>query len=181
MYIYDNSTLPNWPKGNFGLRSDVPAVQKVTAGDWNATAQALTDIQTALRDHGFLAANLTGSTPGSATNEAVELTPAFSCVDGSGYIVEVECFAGGVQGGSRRAKAFKRRYLLRRDSGVTTLACTGAQDDLDDSAGGTTTWTLVATIGVTPDRLVLTFNTGAGTASHCKVQASVLITAVAYP
>lgn len=49
MFIYDNTALPNWPKTNFGLRPDVPATQKVSAGDWNATDQALVDVQTFCR------------------------------------------------------------------------------------------------------------------------------------
>lgn len=131
-----------------------------------------------------------GSTPGAGTSESVELkfglggtpTDVFSCEDGKAYFMEVDCIVGGTQSGGavRLCKMFKRRYLLRRASGLTTLAGTGSQDDIDDTTAGTTTWTLTASINATPDRFALTFNTGAGNPSLCHIVAKVAFTEVAF-
>jgi len=122
----------------------------------------------------------TGSTPGSGVGEAVELVfgggPYIQLVDGRAYFIEVTAVARGLISASPNARCFKARYAVRRDGGVTTIADTGATDQFGDS--GAASWTLIASVGITPDRFALTFNTGS-TTSAVNVDAKVQLTEVA--
>lgn len=128
---------------------------------------------------------LRGSTPGLAINESVELLfgAAFdqqlTLEDGKGYDFRVKVSAGGVQGGPvRRSRSLEISFNVRRDAGVSVITAIGPGAAYGDAS--TATWTITPTIGVAPDRLALTFNTGAGAASACKVSARVEFTEVQY-
>lgn len=106
-----------------------------------------------------------GSTAGGGANESVELffgesnDQSFSCEDGKAYAVDVTVVAGAVQGGPRVSRGFKFSFAARRDAGVTTIAGTSAVVDFGDAA--TNDWTVVAAVAGGPDRIALTFTTGA--------------------
>lgn len=109
---------------------------------------------------------LRGSTPGVAINEAVELkygeggAQTFQLEDGKAYNLCVECEAGGVQAGPVRVtQGFIARWTTQRNAGVTSALGAGAVDQYGDAAAND--WTLVASVGAAPDRVVFTFTTGA--------------------
>lgn len=66
MFIYDDSPLPNWPKSNWSLRPEIPANQKISGGDWNSIAQALTDVKTFCRGASWLGLSGQGADPAPA-------------------------------------------------------------------------------------------------------------------
>ena len=126
---------------------------------------------------------LRGSTPGNGAGETVELQyfdplEPFILENGKGYTVTVEMIAGGVIAAARTVRTFLQKYCLRRDGGTTVLAGSGTPESFGDA--GAVSWTLVASIGVAPDRVVLTFSTGATTAAT-QVSARVTFTEVTYP
>ena len=131
---------------------------------------------------------LRGQTVGGAANQAVELkfgssffagTEQLILEDNKAYAIEVTAVAGGVQGGvTRVARTIKQSFVARKAAGVTVIAASGAGEAFGDAA--TATWTIVPTVGTVPDRIALTFNTGAGTASACSVTARVEFTEVSF-
>jgi len=126
-----------------------------------------------------------GSTPGALVNESVELLfgvafdQQLTCENAKAYAFKVTAVIGGTQAGPlRRSRTIEIKFNVRRDAGVTTLVASGTGDAYGDAS--TATWTLAPTIGAGPDRVVLTFNTGAGVASACSVAAHVEFTEVLY-
>jgi hypothetical protein len=131
-----------------------------------------------------------GVTPGAATNEAVELlagaggtagAPDKQLIleDGKAYAFKVTVVAGGTQAGPvRKSCTMTLEFNARRDAGTTVITASGAGAVYGDAA--TATWTTVATVGAGPDRLVLTFDTGAGAKALAHVVAKVEFTEVAY-
>lgn len=113
-----------------------------------------------------------GSTPGAAPGESIELLfgssrdQTLQLEDGKAYSVTVEATAHGQVSGSDNVQSYVQRYALRRAAGLTTIAALAASDQFGD--GTSATWTLVASVGAAPDRLVLTFTTtGAQSAAKC--------------
>jgi hypothetical protein len=111
---------------------------------------------------------LRGQTPGDAPGESIELFfgvvgPPKQLIleDGVGYTMVVTAIFRGTVAGNPVVRSFKQTLCFRRDAGVTVLAASGAQEAIGDAAGAS--WTLVASVGVGPDRVVLTANTGATT------------------
>lgn len=177
-FIYDNTPLHNWPKESFNTRPDILPTQKISGPDWNELAQALTDVQSFLRGAPWVV--MTGSTPGAASSESVELlygTSAFQLADGQACLIELDVAAGGVQGVTRVCAAWKQRLLVRRAAGVTVVADSGAVDFMKET--GSTDWLFAVAIGTTPDRVKLTFTTGA-THSICQVSARLTPTEVTF-
>jgi len=128
---------------------------------------------------------LRGSTPGAAINESVELKygavfdQQLILEDGKSYDFRVRVSVGGTQAGPvRRSRTIEITFNVRRDAGVSVITAIGPGSAFGDAS--TATWILTPTIGVVPDRVVLTFNTGAGVASACKVAARVEFTEVQY-
>lgn len=127
---------------------------------------------------------MSGTTPGLAANEPVELhygaanDQVFSLEDGKAYQVIVSLVAGGVQAGPTRvSRSIVIKFNARRDGGITTITGTGVGEGYGDAS--TNDWTLVAGVGVVPDRIAIIFATGA-TASKCTVVGKVEFTEVAY-
>lgn len=127
---------------------------------------------------------MTGETPGAAPTESVELLLGFLAAvnlileDGKAYAFTVSAIAGADQAGPARVcRQFLRYFVVRRDGGVSTIAATGIDQDFGDAA--TADWTLVASIGAAPDRVVLTFTTGAIN-SAARVTAEVKFVEIAY-
>lgn len=128
---------------------------------------------------------LRGSTPGVGVGESVELkfgasgTTQMILEDAKAYAFVVTAVIGGTQAGPvRRSRSIEIKFNARRDGGTTVITASGTTDAYGDVS--TATWTLTPTVGVAPDRIVLTFNTGAGAASACKVAAKVEFTEVLY-
>lgn len=128
--------------------------------------------------------DISGTTPGSVANESVELhygaanNQVFSGENGKAYQCTVSLVAGGVQAGPTRvSRSIIIKFNFRRDAGVSTITATGVGEGYGDAS--TNDWTLVATVGVAPDRIVVTFTTGA-TASKCTVNGELTFTEVAY-
>jgi hypothetical protein len=128
---------------------------------------------------------LRGTTPGLAPGESVELLfgAAFDqqlvLENGKSYDFRVRASVGGVQGGPvRRSRSIEISFNVRRDAGLSVITAIGPGSAYGDAS--TATWILTPTIGVAPDRVVLTFATGAGVASACKVSARVEFTEVQY-
>ena len=114
-----------------------------------------------------------GTTPGAAPAEAVELLSGIGLVqtllleDGKSYTFVLTVTAGAVQAGPTRvSRGFVVRFNARRDAGLSVITAIGVGDSFGDAA--TADWTVVPTVGVAPDRIVLTFTTGAITsAANC--------------
>jgi hypothetical protein len=155
--------------------------------------------QEAFASGGFAAVNgscqtsrlvLRGTTPGAVITETIELKfggaadQTLQLEDGKTYTFEVTAAAGGVQAGPGRVSVgFKLDFNVRRDAGVTVFSGGGATRTATAIDGDATaaTWTLVASIGVAPDRVVLTFSTGAeASAAACHVSAEVKFTEAAF-
>jgi hypothetical protein len=121
-------------------------------------------------------------TPGVAINEAVELLFGFGSLqlileNNRAYAFKVTAVVGGVQTGPvRKSRSIEIKFNARRDAGLSTITASGTSEAYGDAA--TATWTLVSTVGAAPDRIVLTFNTGAGAISACNVVAKVEFTEV---
>jgi hypothetical protein len=121
-----------------------------------------------------------GSTPGAAPGESVELggplTPRFQLTDNQSYTIVVTAVAKGLVAGNPNVQSFKRTFAVRKTAGLTTIAATGALEQIGDAASAS--WTLTASVAAAPDRFALTFNTGA-TTSAVNVTATCEITEVA--
>jgi hypothetical protein len=126
---------------------------------------------------------LRGSTPGLAVNEAVELKygidadQTLQLEDGKTYAVKVVAACGGVQGLSDVTCVLELSFSARRSGGTSSIQ--GSQ--VTTTYGDATTWTLAASIGAGPDRIVLMFSTGAGPASIVNVAARTEFTEVVRP
>jgi hypothetical protein len=133
---------------------------------------------------------LRGSTPGAAVGESTELkfggysgsgSTQFILEDSKTYSFDVTVAAGGVQAGPTRvSRIIKFSFNARRAAGVTVITGAGSIAATSDGDAATATWTVVATVGAAPDRIVLTFATGVGAASACKVAARVEFTEVKF-
>lgn len=130
---------------------------------------------------------LRGETPGAAANEAAVLKydendPATSEIileDDKAYDFTVVCIIGARQAGPvQKTRTIKYNFCARRVAGLSVIAATGAGDAYGDAS--TATFTLLATVGAAPDRIILTFNTGAGAASRCFVSATVHLSEVRF-
>lgn len=127
-----------------------------------------------------------GTTPGVAATESVVLASSAGLVqtgpileDNKAYAFVVTAVIGGVQAGPTRVSTtIILKFTAQRIAGVTTITGTGVGDQFGSAGGGVPTWTLVPTVGAGPDRLVLTFTTGA-TATAAKVVARIEMTEVA--
>jgi len=126
---------------------------------------------------------MTGQTPGAIPAEAVELVLGSSAlpltlVDGKNYTFTITVAAGGIQSGPTRVgRTFLIYFNARRDAGTSTITASGVGQSFGDPS--TNDWTCIPTIGVAPDRVVLTFTTGA-TASAARVTAAVQFVEIAY-
>jgi hypothetical protein len=116
---------------------------------------------------------LTGSTPGFATGESVELLPHFTLTDNESFTLQVRVAASGIISGAFVSQSFIRRFCVRRDSGVTTIVASNTLDQLGDA--GASSWTVTASVGSSPDRFALTFTTGS-TQAYTSVRADIQVT-----
>jgi hypothetical protein len=120
---------------------------------------------------------LRGITDGLAANESVELiygdsTPGIELEDSTVYNFKITAVVGGTQAGpTYGSRSFELAFTARRMAGTTTIVATGPSNNYGDAASAT--WTLTATVGAAPDRIVLTFDTGAGASSACYATARV--------
>jgi hypothetical protein len=131
-----------------------------------------------------------GATPGAAPDESTELmydnssptgTTPLIIEDGKGYAFKVTLSAGGVivGPGTRASRSIEITFNARRDAGVTTITGSGVSAGYGDVS--TAAWALVPTVGVAPDRIVLTFHTGLTvTVWRASVVARVEFTEVVY-
>lgn len=139
----------------------------------NGTFSAAGDAQTSI-------IVMRGSTPGSGVGESTELQFGVSgnqylqLEDGKAYIIEVDAVARGVIS-TVAMQAWKQRFAVIRDTGATVISASGTGEQLGDVAAAS--WTLVAQVGITPDRFKLTFTTGS-TTSAAKIVAKVCFTEV---
>jgi hypothetical protein len=164
--------------GNFAHAQGVQAVASRESQDTLASGDFTTagDAQTSMLV-------LRGSTPGLGANESVELiygnagNQQLILADGKTYAFKVTAAVGGTQPG-RVSRSIEIAFNVRRDAGLSTITGNGPSTGYGDLL--TATWSLTASIGAGPDRVVLTFNTGAGAASACHVAARVEFTEVAY-
>jgi hypothetical protein len=126
---------------------------------------------------------MTGETPGVAPTESVELVfgnlpMQLVLEDGKDYTFTATAAVGAVQPGPTRVgRAFIIYFNVRRDGGVSVITASGVGQSFGDAA--TNDWTFVASIGVAPDRVVLTLTTGAIN-SAAKVTAEVRFVEIAY-
>jgi len=113
-----------------------------------------------------------GNTPGGGAGESTELVlpSQFILEDNKAYAIVVSAVANGQVSGSPNVQMYKQSFAVRRTAGLTTIAQAGTQEQLGDAASSS--WTFVASVGAGPDRLALTFNTGA-TTSAARVVAKV--------
>jgi hypothetical protein len=126
---------------------------------------------------------MTGETPGGAPTQSVELVLGsipgpLVLEDGKDYSFTVTVAVGAVQPGPTRvARTFIIYFNVRRDAGVSVITASGVGQAFGDAT--TADWTFVASIGIAPDRVVLTFTTGAIN-SAAKVTAEVRFVEIAY-
>jgi len=136
-----------------------------------------------------------GSTPGVANNESVELkygltfsddqsapeaNETFQLEDSKTYAVKVVAACGGIQGLSDVTAVLELSFSARRSGGGSSIQ--GAQVTAFYGDADAATWTLTASIGAAPDRVVLTFSTGGqGPTSLVNVAARVEFTEVVRP
>ena len=126
---------------------------------------------------------MAGETPGAAPTESVELVLGPSAgplvlEDGKDYTFTVTAAVGAVQPGPARVgRSFIIYFNVRRDAGTSVITASGVGQSFGDPS--TNDWTFVASIGAAPDRVVLTFTTGAVN-SAAKVTAEVRFTEIAY-
>jgi hypothetical protein len=112
-------------------------------------------------------------TPGAAPGETVDLNYGFlenldlNFSDGS-FAVVITGVARGNIAGIVYTRAFRQMVALSATAGVLTLVASGAQESIGDAPAAT--WTLTASSDGT--NLILTFTTGATTAT-CLVTAKV--------
>jgi hypothetical protein len=121
---------------------------------------------------------LRATTPGVGAGESVEVimwhgnSSAVTFTNGTGHIVQVTAVARGDILGSPAVQMFSQKFCVRTDGFITTIAGLGTMEQVGDAAAAS--WTLVPSIGVGPDHLVLTFNTGT-TTSLATIYAKVII------
>lgn len=124
-----------------------------------------------------------GTTPGALAAEVVELLFGYGGLqtlqleDNKAYLVRVSGAVGGVQGVTRVTRGFVLEFVARRAAGVTVIA--GALSGTAAGDATTSDWTLVASVGVGPDRIKLTFTSGA-VVSRCAAVAKVEFTEIAF-
>jgi hypothetical protein len=122
---------------------------------------------------------LSGSTPGNAVGESVELLPHLTLPNGDGFTVEVRLIANGYLSTSTRViQSFVQRFAVSRTSSVTSISASDTQDQFGDA--GASSWTMAVTVGSSPDRLEITFTTGSTTAIT-NVTADVFVTKAVTP
>lgn len=78
--------------------------------------------------------------------------------NGKAYAFDVRCIVYGVQGGVGFSRTLKIAFTAFKTGGVTTIDGTGAGESFGNANGST--FSLTPTVGVAPDRVVLTFATG---------------------
>ena len=133
---------------------------------------------------------LFGRTPGLAANEDVELRfgriepptePGDPLIleDGKTYAFKITAACGGVQGLNQATRVLELSFNAKRGGGLSVIV--GAQNTESYGDALANTWTLAASIGAAPDRVVLTFSTGVGAASVVNVSAKVEFTEVVFP
>lgn len=156
-------------------------------------SQALRETQDALASGSFSTVGdaqtsrliLRGSTPGLVANESVELkygafgNEVFELENGKTYAVKVVAACGGVQGLNTVTLALELSFNVWRGGGLSIIE--GSPITASYGNAGGATWTLAASIGAAPDRVVLTFSTGAGTPTVVNVAAKVEFTEVVLP
>lgn len=125
---------------------------------------------------------LRGSTPGIGVSESVELLYGSSeqliLENGKTYTFRVVAVAGGSQAGPvRKSRGFELSFNVRRDAGLSVITGSGVGGSYGDAA--TADWAMVASVGAAPDRIVITFTTGA-IATLAKVVANVEFAEAAY-
>lgn len=139
--------------------------------------QALRDTQKTHAAGSFNASNaddaqtsllvLRGQTPGAAPGESIELayglndTTVLSLEDDKCYTFDVSVIVGGVVSAAEVSRSFKLSFNARRIAGASTITAQTATETFGDAS--TASWTFIASIGAAPDRIVLTFTTGATT------------------
>lgn len=94
------------------------------------------------------------------------------------YTIVVSAVARGSVSGSPSMQSFRQMFAARRESGTTVIAASGVLEQIGDAASSS--WTLVASVGVGPDRFRLVFNTGA-TTSAARIVAKVEVTEAQNP
>jgi hypothetical protein len=128
-----------------------------------------------------------GQTPGLAPGESTVLkfgdftgggSLEFIPQDGRGYSITVQLIARGNIGGLPNVQSIKQTFAVRRTAGVTTIAAAVAAEQVGDAASAS--WAFTLSVGVAPDRLVLTFSTGA-TTSAVKIAAEFKFVEIATP
>jgi hypothetical protein len=103
-----------------------------------------------------------GVTAGVTTGEGVELTPYWppgGAFTGQSIVLEVRVVATGLVSSNSVTRSFVQRFSIFRDGGgVTHLSGSDTQQQFGDAAGSS--WTVAITLGSSPDRLRVIFNTG---------------------
>ena len=115
------------------------------------------------------ALTMAGETPGVGVGETVELKlgPApggpFLFQTEKACAITVTGIVKGIIGGVNNSRAFKQMIVVKKEgTGSAVITGSGAQESI--GTAGAATWTLAATIGVGPNRLVVTLGAGATTA-----------------
>jgi hypothetical protein len=125
--------------------------------------------------------NVTGTTPGSAIGESVEL--------GNGIVLQfmnyhalllrftvLAASPGSFPGIPEAYASFAQDILVKRIAGTTTIVASGIQTPLNDGVDGAS-WTFAVTAGAGPDRIVPTFTTGLNKHA-CHINARIDITEI---
>lgn len=116
---------------------------------------------------------MTGSTPGLAPGESVELLvgpgDTFSFEDDRSYIVIVSAIARSSP--FLLSQSFRQSFVTTRAAGASSIVASGVLEQLGNVGGAD--WTLVASIGAGPDRFVLTFSTGPLASAAVRITARV--------
>lgn len=123
---------------------------------------------------------LTGTTPGSGTNESVELlvggTDFFTLTPNTAYTIQLVVTVAAVISGTPHTRSFMQDFDVRvAAGGSVNLVASGTQVPL--GAAPTAAFTLVVSQGSGPDRLVVTFSTGVATTAACSVRAKATLLA----
>jgi hypothetical protein len=123
---------------------------------------------------------MTGSTPGLAPNETVELTPFLILQSNHAYNVNVEAVAFGVDSvAGQGAVSFSITTAIAIKDGTTLNPGTNTSNSNPANPG--IPWSLTLGVGALPDRLSLTFETNTvGSNAACKVVAFVSLVPVAF-
>jgi len=139
-------------------------------------------------DSGFVSAGIivpptsvSGTTPGLAANETVELTPFIVLTDGNAYLLEYDACIASFDldlGHDVVSNIIRNKVALRKAGGVTTIANAGST--VQTGEAGTGLFTITMSVGVAPDRVELVFATGAGKTARCNISANINLSAVPY-